>query len=194
MVSAKESISEGAEGIILESVLEGYAEYYSVELAEKVNRGMMDNALKSMYNGDVTPLGYYVDEEQHLQIDEKKVPFVKEIFQRFADGEAIKTNIADMNARGMGITVRMKKKAGRKAYEHPLGYNNVCRILFNRKYIGEYRFKDIVIENSIPTIIDKDLFGKVQKRIAANTREPAVHKAEVEYLFTTKLFTVSAKL
>ena len=40
VVSAKESISEGAEGIILESVLEGYAEYYSVELGEKVTRGM----------------------------------------------------------------------------------------------------------------------------------------------------------
>lgn len=116
MVSAKESISEGAEGIILESVLEGYAEYYSVELAEKVNRGMTDNALKSMYNGGVTPLGgYYVDEEQHLQIDEKKAPFVREIFQRFADGEAIKTIIADMNARGVGITVRMKKESGQKS-------------------------------------------------------------------------------
>lgn len=28
---------------------------------------MKDNALKAMYNGGVTPLGYYVDEEQHLQ-------------------------------------------------------------------------------------------------------------------------------
>lgn len=193
VVSAKESISEGAEGIILESVLEGYAEYYSVELAEKVNRGMTDNALKSMYNGGVTPFGYYVDEEQHLQIDEKKAPFVREIFERFADGEAIKSIIADMNARGVGITVRMKKKAGRKAYEHPLGYNNVRRILSNRKYIGEYRFKDIVIENAIPAIIGKDLFEKVQKRIAANTRAPAVHKAEVEYLLTTKLFCGKCK-
>lgn len=35
VMSAKESISEGAEGILLESLLEGYAEYYSVELAEK---------------------------------------------------------------------------------------------------------------------------------------------------------------
>ncbi len=174
-------------------MLEGYAEYYSVELAEKVNRGMTDNALKSMYNGGVTPLGYYVDEEQHLQIDEKKAPFVKEIFQRFADGEAIKTIIADMNARGVGITVRMKKKAGKKAYEHPLGYNSVRRILSNRKYIGEYRFKDIVIESAIPAIIDKDLFAKVQKRIAANTRAPAVHKAEDEYLLTTHLFCGKCK-
>lgn len=35
VVSATEVISDGAEGIILESVLEGYAEYYSAELSEK---------------------------------------------------------------------------------------------------------------------------------------------------------------
>ena len=193
VISAKESISEGAEGIILESVLEGYAEYYSVELAEKVNRGMTDNALKAMSNGGITPLGYYLDDEQHLQIDERKAPFVREIFQRYADGEMIKTIIDDMNARGVGITVRMKKKAGKKAYDKLLGYNNVRRMLSNRKYIGEYRFKDIVIEDAIPAIIDKDLFEKVQKRIAVNTRAPAIHKAEDEYLLTTHLFCGKCK-
>lgn len=188
VVSAKESISEGAEGIILESVLEGYAEYYSVELGEKVNRGMTDNALKAMSNGGITPLGYYLDDEQRLQIDEVKAPFVREIFQRFADGEMIKTIIADMNARGVGTTVRMKKRPGKKPYTKPLGYNNVRRMLSNRKYIGEYKFKDIVIENGIPAIIEKGLFEKVQKRIATNTRAPALHKAREEYLLATKLF------
>lgn len=42
VVSATEQISEGAEGIILESVLEGFAEYYSAELSEKVIRGMTE--------------------------------------------------------------------------------------------------------------------------------------------------------
>lgn len=51
VVSATEVISDGAEGIILESVLEGYAEYYSADLSEKVVRGMTENALKSKYNG-----------------------------------------------------------------------------------------------------------------------------------------------
>ena len=37
-VCATEVISDGAEGIILESVLEGYAEYYSADLSEKVVR------------------------------------------------------------------------------------------------------------------------------------------------------------
>ena len=45
LVSATEVISAGPEGIILESVLEGYAEYYSADLSEKVVRGMTENAL-----------------------------------------------------------------------------------------------------------------------------------------------------
>lgn len=57
VVSATEVISDGAEGIILESMLEGFAEYYSVDLSEKVVRGMTDNALKCMFNGGTLPDG-----------------------------------------------------------------------------------------------------------------------------------------
>jgi DNA invertase Pin-like site-specific DNA recombinase len=56
VVSATEVISDGAEGIILESMLEGFAEYYSVDLSEKVVRGMTDNALKCMFNGGTLPM------------------------------------------------------------------------------------------------------------------------------------------
>lgn len=47
----KENISDGPEGIILESMLEGYAEYYSAELSEKIHRGQKENALKGKNNG-----------------------------------------------------------------------------------------------------------------------------------------------
>ena len=38
VVSAKEAIAEDSTGILLESLLEGYAEFYSAELSEKVIR------------------------------------------------------------------------------------------------------------------------------------------------------------
>lgn len=194
VLSARETIAEGSEGILLESVLEGYAEYFSADLSEKVLRGMTENALKCMNNGSGTPLGYYVDEEQHLQIDEKKAPYVREIFQRFADGEMIKTIIADMNSRGVGITVRVKKSRGdKKPYERPLNYNIVRRILSNRKYIGEYRFKDTIVPNGVPAIIDQEIFDKVQKRLEQNRKAPAKHKADDDYLLTTKLFCGKCK-
>ena len=58
VVSATEIISNGSEGILLESLLEGYAEYYSADLAEKVSRGMTENVLKSKYNGGNRTMGY----------------------------------------------------------------------------------------------------------------------------------------
>lgn len=74
VVSATEVISDGAEGIILESVLEGYAEYYSADLSEKVVRGMTENALKSKYNGGTLPIGYTIDSEQYFQLDPLTAP------------------------------------------------------------------------------------------------------------------------
>ena len=69
VISARENISEGPEGIILESMLEGYAEYYSAELSEKIQRGQKENALKCRSNGGNIPLGYVVGSEGVLETD-----------------------------------------------------------------------------------------------------------------------------
>ena len=110
VVSATEVISEGAEGIILESVLEGYAEYYSADLAEKVVRGMTDNALKCKFNGGTIPIGYVIDDEQHFQPDPITAPYVLEVFKRYDKG-ATMTELRDWlneqgekNTRGNPIT------------------------------------------------------------------------------------------
>ena len=47
---------------------------------------------------------------------------------------------------------------------------------------------DIVKLGGIPAIVPQDLFDRVQERMAANKKAPAKHKAEDEYLLTTKLF------
>ena len=46
IISVKENISDGPEGIILESMIEGMAEYYSANLSQNVKRGFHENALK----------------------------------------------------------------------------------------------------------------------------------------------------
>ena len=58
LVSAMEPISQGPEGIMVESMLIGMAEYYSAELALKVARGERENALQCKYNGGIVPLGF----------------------------------------------------------------------------------------------------------------------------------------
>ena len=80
VISAKEHISEGPEGIILEAMLEGYAEFYSAELSEKIHRGQKENALKGKNNGGGVPLGYLLDKKaQKLVIDPVTAPLVVEI-------------------------------------------------------------------------------------------------------------------
>ena len=66
--------------------------------------------------------------------------------------------------------------------------NIVQRMLSNRRYIGEYKFRDTIIEHGIPALIDDDLFERVQKRLAKNKKAPARHKAEDDYILTLKLF------
>ena len=177
VVSATEIISEGAEGIILESVLEGYAEYYSADLSEKVIRGMTENALKAKYNGGTLPIGYTIDSERHFQIDPLTAPFITEAFQQYDEG-ATMTDILDY----------LNEKGVKNSRGLPLNYNSVQHLLKNRRYIGEYTYRDIVIPDGIPAIVSKDVFDRVQDRLLENKKAPARHKAEDDYLLTTKLF------
>ena len=176
VLSAKENISEGPEGIILESMLEGYAEYYSAELSEKVQRGQMENALKCRNNGGNTALGYMVKDGM-LAVDPLTAPIVTEIFTRYDSGESITEIVQSLNNRGL------KTKKGT-----PFKVSGVSVILKNHKYIGEYKYGDVVIPKGIPAIIDDDLFDRVQFRMAMNKKAPAKAKASEEYLLTTKLF------
>ena len=101
VVSVTEPISNTPEGIMLESLLEGMAEYYSAELAEKVSRGHKENALKAKFNGGPVPLGYRIDSEHHYQIDPTTAPVVQEAFHRYAAGESIRSIIESLNARSI---------------------------------------------------------------------------------------------
>ena len=63
---AEESVPDGPEGIILESVLEGLAEYYSADLKQKVTRGIRESAKKGIYHGGVLPIGYARTPDRHV--------------------------------------------------------------------------------------------------------------------------------
>ena len=89
VLSATENISEGPEGIILESMLEGMAEYYSAELSEKVIRGHTENALKCKYNGGTPTFGYVIDKDMQYQLDPRTAPVVLEIFTRYDQGATL---------------------------------------------------------------------------------------------------------
>ena len=83
----------------------------------------------------------------------------------------------------------LNERGLRSQVNRPMRIDVVTRLLHNRRYIGEYRYRDIVKEDAIPAIVPKDLFDRVQERLAKNKKAPARKKArDEEYLLTTKLF------
>lgn len=176
VVSATEHIAEGPEGIILESMLEGMAEYYSAELAEKIRRGQKENALKCHNNGGPPPLGYSLI-DHHLQIDPATAPVVLEIFKRYAEGDTLREIIEDLNGRGI------KTRKG-QAFK----YSSFTALLKNQAYIGEFHYSDTIIPGGVPSIVPQEIFDRVQARQEKNKRAPAMAKASDKFLLTTKLF------
>lgn len=177
VVSATENISEGPEGIILESMLEGMTEYYSAELAVKVRRGQQENALKCRSNDGTLALGYRVSKDRTYEIDPEKGPIVQEIFRRYDNGESMQVIVDSLNERGL-----------KNQLDRPFRVSAVGKTLRNRKYIGEYHYDNTVIPGGIPQLITPELFERVQRRMDQNRRAPARAKATEEYLLTTKLF------
>ena len=177
VVSAMENISEGPEGIILESMLEGMAEYYSAELSVKIKRGQKENAMKCKNNGSKPPYGYYVNNEGFLVINESQAPVVKDIFNRYERGETITEIVNALNSQGLRCSTGKPFRIGR-----------ISCILKNRKYIGEYKYGDIVIPGGVPAIIDPAQFERVRLKMQTYHDYPSKFKATVDYLLSTKIY------
>lgn len=164
-------------GILVESVLEGMAEYYSAELSQKVVRGMNINAEKGLYNGCILPLGLIVDKNKKFQIDENNAKYVRKAFDMYANGYVVKDIIVYFNNNNI-----------KTHFGNEYSKNAISSLLHNEKYIGIYRYKDIVLYDVIPPIIDKETFEKVQERLNSHKRSSTKLKTGIEYLLTTKLF------
>ena len=176
VVSATESISDNPEGVILEAVLEASAEYYSLELSQKVKRGCRESALKGQFVGGTLPFGYKV-ENKRLVIDDAQAPIIKWVFEEYAKGKSKKEILDELAAKG--IRTKSGKPYGKTAFQNALR---------NEKYIGIMKWHDIVVENGCPAIIDRDTFDKVQELLAKNRKAGATKKAKTKFTLYGKLF------
>ena len=190
VLSARENITDDASGILMESVLEGMAEYYSAELGQKVVRGMDINAEKGFYNGGPVPLGYILTSiplplgangktiyKKQFAIDEEKAPIVQKIFEMYINDNTMVDIINYLNKKGI------KTSQGNE-----FGKSGIRAIISNKKYIGIYKHKDKEVKGVIPKIIDDVTFKKAQEKLLKNKSAPSRGKAKIPYLLTTKLF------
>ena len=191
LISVLENLDESPESIILESVLQGMAEYFSANLSREVMKGLKQNAYQAKHTGGTPPLGYDVSKDKTYIINEKEALVVKEIFEMFCSGYGYGTIAKDMNNKNYTM------KSGKQ-----FGKTNIRDILMNEKYTGMYiynlrldgknlhKFKPeeeiIRIPDGMPAIVSKELFYKVKEQI--NGKRIGKRMRVMNYLLTGKLF------
>ena len=175
LISATEQISQDPEGIILESVLEGMAEFYSAELSQKIHRGLRESAYKHSSIGGHVPLGYKLVNKK-LVIDPLTAPIVQKAFELYADGKTVADICRILNAEGHRTSRNAK-----------FGRSSFSKMFRNETYIGIYQYQDYRAENAVPAIIDQPLWDRVQARLS-DQKQPGSFKAKRVYLLSGKLF------
>ena len=197
LISVLENLDDSPESIILESVLEGMAEYYSANLAREVMKGMKETAYQCKHTGGKAPLGYDVNPDKSYSINLHEAQIVRDIFVMYREGKTYGEILEHLRNN------KYKTKNGRE-----FGKNSLNNILRNEKYSGVYVFnkigqkergkrhvykkaeEDIIrIEGGIPQIVDKELWMDVQKMLDTSSQASKMAKASKEiYLLSGLIF------
>ena len=166
VVSISEQLGEDNTSILIEALIEAMDEYYSLNLAEEVKRGMTE---KFSRGGVVSqpPFGYRMGGDIFVP-DEVNANIVRMIFEDFVNGS--KTMAIAKKLNSMGVTTTKG---------NPWSNRNVEYVLTNPVYLGKLRrsrdpqnrhdrFNEdsILVEGKHEPIIDQSVFEQAQARRA----------------------------
>ena len=168
---AMESLPEGPEGILLEALLEGLAEYYSEDLRQKILRGIREGAKKGKAPGGSTPIGYRRGEDGRVEVDPAAAEAVREIFRMHLQGATLDAMQDELLARG--VTSRRGDRPA-PALVH--------RILRNEKYLGRWTVQGIDLP--VEPIIDEATFEAAAELFKTSRNA----RADVDYLLSGKCY------
>lgn len=149
LYAAEEGLNSGdASTIILESLMEGMAEWYSANLSENVMRGMSDNARKCRVNGGNRPYGYRNNNGTYEP--DENARWVKLCFEMVADG----------------FTYReIKEEMALHPTNRTWGCSNIYQTIRNKKYKGTYIWNGIETEDGMIPIVSKELWEAANRMI-----------------------------
>ena len=173
VISIKEPIAEGKLGIIMEAMIEAMDEYYSINLAEDVKRGMEEKHRRGELQA--TPSFGYAVQDGVLVPTEPEASYVREMFSRFLSGH------------GFYPIARWLNDMGVKTHRgSPFENRTVEYILRNPVYIGKLRWNPagrtrrdydnpniLVVDGKHQPLVDADTWNAVQDRIS---QLKAMHK------------------
>ena len=175
LLSAMEQIPDTPEGTLMEALLEGFNQYYSEELAQKVNRGIRESWLKGNTTGGQPIFGYDVVDKKCV-INEYEADIIREAFTKYSQGYKARSIAKDMQERGL------RRKNGNLITEKYLYY-----ILHNKRYTGKVEHHGVVYDKIFPRIISDELWYAVNAINEENKLAPSRKKEIFDYILSGKL-------
>jgi site-specific DNA recombinase len=144
------------------------AQYYIDNLSEEVKKGQKEK-ISQGWLPTSPPIGYItIGEKGHKThiIDEKKAPFILELFELYASGNySIKK-----------LTEVMQTKGLLNKYNRKISKSQMHLLLSNPFYIGKIVWNGETSEGLQEKIISEELFNEVQKKLARGTKSPQYRK------------------
>lgn len=172
VISVTEPLEEDKFSVILESMLEAMAEYYSLNLADEVRKGMKEKAERGGFQGK-PPIGYQVVEKgspPHVVEDEANI--IRYIFQQFIEEQKECSAIAKA-LNEMGYSTRNHNAFETRGIEYILRNPMYCGdIRWN--YQANNRIKSqaewIISQGTHPPIVGKDKWQQAQELLDKRNR------------------------
>jgi len=151
-------------------VLLSFAQYEREIIGERIRDKMAASKRRGKYMGGVPPLGYDVDREaKKLAVNPDEAKLVQHIFSRFLSLGSVTKLARKLNENGhttkSWVTAKGKLREGR-----PWNKSHLYRLLNNPILIGRVSHKGETFPGEHDAIIEKLLWGKVQKALADKTR------------------------
>lgn len=175
VLSACEQITDTPEGIILEAMIEGMAEFYSAELSQKVKRGMRESCLKGNAAGIQPIFGYCIVDKKY-QIVPHEAEIVRKMFDDYVNGTTIKE-----------IKIWLEESGIRTHKGSRFSFGRISSMLRNQKYIGKCEYAGEVYDNIIMPIVDELTFNRAQELLALNTHKSGRVRAGEKFILSGKI-------
>ena len=181
LVSAMENIPDTPEGKLFQAVIEGFNEYYSEDLRQKVNRGLRESWIKGNATGGIPPFGYVIKDKKYV-IDETEADAVREIFRKYSQGFKANSIADDLKERNV------RRKNGKY-----IDQKYVYVILHDKRYTGVVTHKGEEYYNIFPPIISKEVWLQVNAINEENKQAPSRKKEIFDYILSGKLICGDCK-
>lgn len=196
LVSVTENIDETPSGMLMHGILASMAEFYSLNLAQEVLKGMTQ---KAAIGGTPTkaPLGYLnvrtTDargrESREIEIDPERADLVRFAFTSYATGDWSLSRLAkELTARG--LTTRPTPSQPAK----PVTTTGLHKILTNPYYQGTVTFRGVTYDGTHEPLVDAETWLRVQTNLDANNARGERPQKYDHYLKGTLYCACGAKL